>query len=151
MFKSIEAFLHVTAGFTVVVADYRFGNYVAFVMKEDIASQLMGTVGDFNADSEWELWGLGKSEWFPVGFGEGIDGALRELDLQLKSTEHDWDPMIPVLEQLSFGQLPGYNVKCPIMTMQDLRDYNERWRMGQEDLPFLVGAGVKKEEGNAAS
>jgi hypothetical protein len=151
MFKSIEGFLHVTAGFTVVAAEYRFGNYVAFVMKEDIASQLMGTMGDFNADSEWELWGLGKSEWFPVGFGEGVDGALRELDLQLKSTEHDWAPMIPILEQLSFGQLPNYNVKCPIMTMKELRDFNHNWNHGHEQA-LLIGTGVlKKEAGDAAT
>lgn len=142
MFKSIEAFLHVSVGFTVVVTDYRFGNYVAVMMKDNIASQVIGTMGDFNADSQWELWGLGQSEWFPVGFGEGIDGALRELDLQLKSTQADWDPIIPILEQLSLGQLPGYNVACPIMTMKEMRDFHHNWNHGHEQV-LLIGTGVR--------
>lgn len=151
MFKSIEGFLQTTAFFTVVVSQYRYGGYVAFIMKEDIASQLMGTMDDFNGESDWELWGLGQSEWFPVGFGVGVDGALRELDIQLKSTEHDWVAMVPMLEQLALGQMPDYNVKCPFMTLQELRDAYHNWNHGHEQA-LLIGSGVvKKEEVNAAS
>lgn len=143
MFKAIEHFLHVTAGFTVVVSDYRFGDYVAILFKEDVASQVLSTMGDFNADGEWELWGLGHGEWFPVGFGTSVSDALVALNRRLQSTEADWDAMIPIMEHLSMGQMPGYQVSCPVQTLADVRDYNQRWNLGQEDLPFLVGTGVK--------
>lgn len=143
MFKDIEHFLHVTAGFTIVVTDYAFGDYVALLFKEDAASGLAATMSDFNADGEIELWGLGLGDWFPVGFGTSISDALVALNRRLKATEPDWDAMIPIMEHLANGQMPGYQVSCPIRNLVDVRDYNQRWNHGQEDLPFLVGAGVK--------
>lgn len=142
MFKTIEDFLHVTAGFTVVVCDYRFGDYVALLFKEENASELASTMSDFNADGAWELWGLGRGDWFPVGFGTSMNDAMVALNRRLRSTEDDWDSMIPIMEQLSMGQMPGYQVSCPILNLPDVREYNQRWRMGSEDLPFLTGTGV---------
>ena len=150
MFKAIESFMHVTCGFTAVVAEYQFGGYVALLFKDDVASQLISSMDDFNADGDWEVWGLGRGDWFPIGFGTSISDALVALNRRLQATEADWDAMIPIMEHLSMGQMPGYQVSCPILMLPDVREYNQRWNKGQEDLKFLVGSGVK-EAGDAAT
>lgn len=152
MHKALERFMHATCGFTAAVAEYRYGGYVAILFKEDSIGDVISSMDDFNADGEWEVWGLGQSAWFPIGFGGSISQALLELNAKVANTEDHWDAMIPIMEHLSSGQKPGYHVSCPVLTIEDLRKYDEGWNRGNEDLEILVGSGLKvKEEASAAT
>lgn len=142
MLKSVERFFHATCGFTVAVGEYNYGGYVAMLFKEDSIGRLMSTMNNFNADSQWEVWGLGHSAWFPIAVADTIHQVLIDLDTKLASVEDHWDAMIPIMEHLSSGQMPGYNVSCPVMTIEDLRKYDEGWNRGNEDLEILIGSGV---------
>lgn len=146
MLKALEHFMHVTCGFTVAVAEYSYGNYVAILFKEDSIGKVISTMNDFNADRDWEVWGLGHSEWFPIYFGKTITETLAGLNDKLAKTEEHWETMIPIMEHLSSGQMPGYHVSCTVQTIHDLRRYHDGWNRGNEDLEILVGSGLKVEE-----
>ena len=150
MHKAIESFMHVTCGFVAAVAEYNYGGYVAIIFKEDSIGKVISTMNDFNADRDWEVWGLGQSEWFPIHFGKTIHEALSGLNDKLAKTEEHWETMIPIMEHLSSGQMPGYHVSCPVLTLDDLRRYHDGWNRGNEDLEILIGSGLK-EKVDAAS